>query len=696
VEVLISGVTDGFFDLLGLPMAAGRGFTPEEFVPSGPNAPTALVLSYHLWAEMFGRDPAIVGRSLNIAEFGGRTTIVGVAASEMDLPHGTDFWMALRIDPRSTGHSFIGILRLRPGTRIEALQSGAAAAMASQARTSPTDVGRAYVMEPLLASIVGDLGSTLLIVLGAAGLLLLLACVNVTDLLLARGAARTRELATRAALGASRGRIIRQLLIETLVLACGGAVCGVALAYAGVRLLLMLGASRLPRLTAVPFDAKVLVFAIGVLVFSALAMGIAPAARLSRADIGVLLNESGRSATPGRSAARSMSALIVIEVALAIVLAAGAGWLVQSFARLESVDPGFAAAGRVVVSVKTNRRFDNPAQSLNWWNTALERIRAVSGVAEAGSAITFPLGVERDGNDAIEVEGEVSDPNHPLGARLRPVTPGFFAAMGIKLLAGRDFTADDRQATMPVAIVNQAFARRYLGMRNPLTTKMSFGFPNPDPRTLRPIIGVVEDVRYKSLSEDAEPAFYLPETQTFSPREQTVAVAAHNDDPSSLISGIRSALTAFDPQVVVKFDTAPAMVAGTLTRQRLGMTLMLIFGVLALLLAAIGIYGVIAYASTQRRAELATRIALGASAGQIFWLVMSSGQRLALIGIAVGLAGAYAGGRIVASSVYAMRAFDPAVLFTAAALVALLTFVATMIPALWATRLNPARVLRSD
>ena len=696
VQVLLSGVTQGFFKILNLPLALGRGFTADDFVPSGQNAPEALIVSYRVWTEMFGRDPAIVGKTLRIVEIAGSITIAGVASPEMDFPHGTDFWWALRIDPHGIGHGLAGIVRLRPGTRIEALRSAAGAAMADLARTSPTDAGREYLMTPLLDSIVGSLGPTLLIVLAATALLLLLACVNVTDLLLARGAARTRELAMRAALGASRGRLIRQLLTEALVLAFAGAIFGLGLAYAGIRLLLVLGASKLPRLTTVAFDRRVFLFAIAVLVFSALAMGLAPALRLARANMRSLLNASGRSSTPGRSASGSMSALIVAEVAFAIVLAAGAGWLVESFARLHAVDPGFTTTGRLVVDVKVAKRL-SPAEAHTWWDAMLEGVRAVPGVEWAGSGNTFPLRADRDGTLEVGVQGEVVDPEHEVGTHARGVTRDFFKAMGIHLLAGRDFTADDRQGTRPVAIVNEAFVRRLLGTRNPLATQFAMGLPQPDYRTVYTIVGVVQDVRYASLAGVPEPTCYLAEEQSpFLFLQQPVVVAARAGDPGALISGVQAELTKFDPQIVLNFETAPQIVAETLTNQRLGMTLMVIFGALALVLAAIGIYGIIAYSCAQRRTELATRIALGASAGQVFWLVMKSGQRLALIGIVIGVAGAYAGGRIVAGNFYQMRASDPAILLGATIIVGVVTFLATTIPAISSSRLDPARALRAD
>jgi predicted permease len=435
-----------------------------------------------------------------------------------------------------------------------------------------------------------------------------------------------------------------------------------------------------------------------VLVFSAVVMGFAPAWRLATVDVRTLLNESGRTSTAGLTTSRAMSGLIVAEIALAIVLTAGSGWLVQSFARLGAVDPGYTPEGRVVMAVRPGRTFDfRKIDDVYAWSDALlQRIRDVPGVALAGSAATFPLQPNRDGTVIVGVQGEVWDPNRPTNAHGRNVSVGFFEAMGVRLVAGRLFTADDRGNGRPVAIVNQAFVRMFLGARNPLASSFAFGLPAPNPKSMRDIVGVVEDVAYESLGAPPGPAFYLVQAQLFPLLRQTVVVTARGGDPRALEAGLRSALTAFDPLMMVSFSTAPEIVAATLARQRLGMTLMLIFGVLALVLAAIGIYGVIAYASSQRADEIATRIALGASAGHVFRLVMGSGQGLATAGALLGLAGAYAGGRLVASRVYAMRADDPVILVAAGLIVGVVALVATTIPALRASRIDPIRTIRAE
>jgi len=699
LEVLVTGVSEGFFDTLGMSPALGRTFTHEEHTVAGRDAPSLAIVSDHAWTNLFGRDPTVVGKVMRIAELRSGVTIAGVAPLMLDLPLGTDLWINFRTSPTDVAHVYLTALRLQPGTAIEQLRSAGAIAMAGLARTIPSDVGREYVMQPLLTSLVGDLRPTLIIVFGATALLLVLACVNVTNLLLARGLARTREIAVRTALGASRGRVVRQLLIEAMVLASAGALGGLALGYVAVRLMLVLGASKLPRLQTVPFDGPVLLFALGVLVFTGLTMGAAPALRLAGADLRTLLNESGRNTTASRGASRIMSAMIILEISLAIALVAGAGWLIQSFTRLRTLDAGFETRGRLVLDIRTTRTFPQPDAAMLWSSEMLNRIRAVTG-GLVGAATTLPLRPDRDGALNIELASEPPDPNQVRGAHSRFASAGFFEAMGIKLIAGRTFTVNDRRGGQPVAVVNRAFVRRYFPTGDPLAGSFAYGYPTVDRKTMTRIIGVVDDARYKSLAEAAEPSFYLSQDQALFPFLRTSVVVAtragDSANPESMASTIRAEVKRFDPQSIVNITTARAVVDETLSRQQLGVTLMLIFGVTALILAAVGIYGVIADGVVQRRGEIATRIALGASGSQVFWLIMVGGHRLAAIGLAVGLAVAYAGGRLVASNVFAMRAADPTILVSAGAIGLVITLAATMIPAIRASRQDPVRALRAD
>ncbi|HEX5474662.1 MAG TPA: ABC transporter permease [Vicinamibacterales bacterium] len=704
------GVTEGFFDLFGLPMTLG-GFTPQNFVPPPPRprpapgaqppagpppAPPVVVVSYRLWQELYRGDPNIVGKPIHFAEL--TTTIAGVAPRGFDTPHDVDFWFSDQLGPDDINHFLDGFMRLRPGVALQRANAEMAPVMTQLAHDFPAaDMNRVFVTKSLVASVVGDLGPILIIVMSATGLLLLLACVNVANLLLARGAARSREMAVRVAIGAPRGRIIRQLLTESVVLAAAGAALGVALAYVGVRALLALGASKLPRLDALSFDGRVLLFALATLVVSGLLVGFAPALRLASTDVRTLMGDSTRSATGGRGTTRWLSAMTVIEIALAIVLVAGAGWLVRGFANLRSADLGFVPERRLFFDVSfLGPKYPNGASVDAAGRALLDRLRALPGVTAVGATSNFPLRNTLEASLFAQLHGEPFDSANPMGTRARAVSPGFFGASGTRLLQGRDFTTDDRAKTLPVAIVNKTFAQLYLKGHNPIGVQFAAGYPAPDPRNELTVVGVVDDVRERSVSVPAEPAYYSPITQTGGLQRQTIVVSTSAADPAGVEASIRDEVRRFDPRIAVDFERVTDLVAGTLSRQQLGMTLMLIFGGVALLLAAVGIYGVVAYGVSQRRGEMATRLALGATPGSVFGLVMTHGAMLALVGAAIGLLAAYLSGRVVASRVYAIRASDPIMLAAAIVLVGGITAAATMIPAWRASRLAPSGVLHTE
>jgi predicted permease len=707
VSTIGYGVTEGFFDVFHLPMKLGRTFTHDEHAPS---APAVVVLSNRLWRELFGSDPSIVGRSMRTTNGPPQMTIVGVAPPELDVPRGADFWLNFSVTPQSTGHGFDGFVRIKPGTRLERLQSEMAGVMAGIARDyGMLGKNRRYDLLPLVTAMVGDLGSTLVVVLAAAILLLLLACVNVTNLMLARGSVRAREIAVRVALGAGRGRIVRQLLTESLVLATAGTVGGLAIAYIGVRVLLVFGASELPRLDHVSIlDGRVLAFAFGALVVTAFLVGFAPALRLAGTSLRTLMNESGRSSTGGGAAHRTLKTMIVAEIALAITLVAGAGWLVRSFANLGTTDAGFVSKGKLVFDVVLppsqllpppgTARVTNEMiaeRQLAWTHDLEEHLNPIAGVKTVATMATLPFGSDRDSVLYIGVQGDPIDPDHPLVSRAHRVHERFFDAMGIKIVTGRGFTADDRTTTAPVAIVNRTFVRRYLGNRDPLTARFTAGYPDPPATPVYTVVGVVDDVKYVSLAQAADPAYYTPMAQ--SPYfVQTVVLNTALADPMSIASSVRSAITTMDPQLPVTPQPLSDLISASLRRQRLGMTLMLLFAFAALALAAVGIYGVIAYASAQRVGEVATRMALGATPSDVFWLMMDQGRLLAILGTVVGLSVAYASGRAGSSLLYEVRASDPVILIAATAIVLAITSVAILLPARKVSRIEPSRVLRMD
>jgi predicted permease len=700
-HVQAHAVTEGFFEVFGLPMTRG-GFRHEDHIPFQfqPNAPPqpgpapAVVISTRLWQQLYNSDPAVLGKPIRFAEF--TSTVSGVAPRGFDVPHNGDIWIAQRTPANDVNHGQEGFMRLKPGASIERAKSEMGIVMEGLGRDFPSDKNRIYVTRPLVEQIVGDLGPILVIVLSATGLLLLLACVNVANLLLARGAARAREMAVRAALGAGSGRLVRQLLTESMVLATLGTIVGVIVGAAGLRALLAFGASKLPRLDGVPFDWRVLLFALGMLIVTGAIIGLAPALRLKRTDLKTLMNDGSRSASAGRGTTRWLTTMTVAEVALAIMLVASAGWLVRSFSNLRNTDAGFVADKRLLVEVSfLGPRYPNGQAVAQAHADLLNAVRAIPGVASAGLVSAYPLKGALEGSLLAQFHGEPYDATNPPGTRQRFASPGLFAAMGTPIIKGRDFNTSDLPTTTPVAIVNKVFVERYLNGRDPIGVQFAAGYPQPDPRNEVTIVGVIDDVRQKSLADPAEPASYLSTTQA--PLRRTTAVVQSTQaDPRLLENAIRAELRKQNPMMAIDFELASDVVGGTLRRQQLGMTLMLIFGGIAIVLAAVGIYGVVSYAGSLRRDEMATRLALGASPTEVLLMVMKKGVILGLHGAVIGVSLAYFSGKVVSNQVYAIQASDPLILAISTLLITAITVAATLIPARRAARLNPASALQSE
>jgi predicted permease len=700
---IVYGINEGFFELFGLPMTAG-GFSHDDFTPVAPPPPNAppqqgplprAVISQRLWKEMYNSDPAIIGKSIRFAEF--NTTVAGVAPRDFDMPHGADIWLAIRTPADDPNHSQEGFIRLKHGATIQRAEGEMKQVMSGLSTDFPnSDRNRIYVTKPLVEQIVGDLGPILIIVLSATALLLLLACVNVANLLLARGAARAREMAMRAALGAGWGRLVRQLVTESMVLATLGTVLGVAVGALGLRVLLAIGAAKLPRLDAVRFDVRILLFSLAMLVLTGVIIGLAPAIRLLRSDMKTLINDSSRSASAGRGTARWLMAMTVAEVALAIMLVTGAGWLVRGFANLRNTNPGFVTDKRLLFDVTfLGPRYNSPELVRQAHVDLISAVKSVRGVADAGLVSSYPMRGQLEASLLAQFHGEPFDATNPPGTRLRVASPGLFHAMGTSIIKGRDFNSLDVPTNQQVAVVNKVFVDRYLKGRDPIGVQFSAGYPAPDPRNEVTIVGVVDDVRQKSLADAAEPAFYASLTQ-FGARRATAVVFLSTDDVGAVERAIRAEVRKLNPTMALDFDLATDVVGATLRRQELGMTLMLIFGGIAIVLAAVGIYGVVSYAGSLRRDEMATRLALGASPRDVFVLVMRQGATLGVIGAVIGIGLSYASGQLVANRVYAIKASDPLILSVATLLIVGITLVATTFPAARAARLNPANALQSE
>ncbi|HJR58078.1 MAG TPA: ADOP family duplicated permease [Vicinamibacterales bacterium] len=688
------GVSETFFDLAGTPMALGHALAPADHVRG---APRSIVLSHALWISAFGGRADVVGHTVTLG--GEPARVAGVAPAGFDLPAGTDLWWNLYEGPANIGHLYEGYVRLTPGVTVESLHGRMTQAMAALGAKYPDqNNGRAFRLRPLLDDTVGDLGPVLIILFAATGLLLVLASVNVMNLLLARSTGRSREMAVRAALGASRRRIMAHMLSESLVISAVGGAAGIGAAYAAVRLLERLGGSRLPRLDSIGFDGAVWSFVGATIVLTGLVVGILPALRTARTDLSAVINESGRTVHGSRTTRRMLGLFVVVEIAVAVALVAGAVRLVRSFDHLHGIDPGFVAGDTLVVDVLLPANPYGNQQRINaWWETVEHRLRDV-GAKRVAAASALPLQHEWDTTTFVDISSrrDIPPDQRPNG-RLRRVSADFFSVMGVSLVAGRSFTRDDAPGAPGVAIVNQAFVRRFLGAADPLRERVSgFRYRRVDGRVIPEevaIVGVAADVRFADLTVPAEPTVYVPITQMVVLRQSLVLTAA-NGAAEQLVPAARQALAAVDPNVAVEFGSMLSLVASSLERQRLGMLLMSAFGAAALLLTTIGVFGVIAYVVAQRTTEMAVRQALGATRPQVFWLVLSHGAVMSAAGIGLGVVLAWWTGRLLASYVYDVNAADPLVLGGSALLVALVAVSATLIPASRAARGELVRALR--
>ena len=710
------GVTDQFFEVFGSRMELGRGFEPDE-------RPGPIVIAYTTWRDMPRSDPDIVGK--NVQAEGRPRQVVGVTPADFEFPRDPGYWYLMRLGSAYDNvRAYEGFIRLRPGRTHEQIQADLTRLAEDLGADAATNQPLVLVAQPFLEYVVGDLRSTVTILFGATAILLLIACINVTNLLLSRATVRAREMALREAVGAGRWRIIRHLLLESFLLSSLGGALGLAIAAAGIRVLLRMAPADLPRLDTVPVDNTVLLFAVGITVLTGILVGLAPAWRLARSQLRSLMNEGGRGSSAGPARNRLFSVLVVAEIALAVLLVIGAGLLVRSYSNLTATDPGFNpervltffmnVPGRVEVSVETNAEGQREIRGsyrpmANFFRELEERMRGLPGVEAVASANSIPLDpAQYDRSPTFNLPGQPGGDSGEAAsvARSRSVSPEFFATMEIRMLAGRGLLWSDRHDSQGVGVVNETFARRFFPGQDPLGQRIRYpenlyvpgavGFQLAH-RTVDEleIVGVVEDVKYLALAEPAEPTIYLS-TEQWTNRRRTVVVRTSVDNPESLVPAIRREIESMDPLLTAQFALYTPIVRASIARERLGMTLLVIFALVALLLAVVGIYGLMSYSVMQRTGEIAVRSAIGASPGQVMALVMGRGVRLALAGIVLGVIGAVALRQIVASQLYGLSALDlrtfilvPLVLFGVAAF-------ACFVPALRATRIDPADLLRIE
>jgi predicted permease len=700
----VNGARVGFdyFAMLGVRPALGRSFLPEE---DAPGRGEVVILSDGLWRRRFGAERGVIGREIRLD--GRPHTVIGVMPASMDYTvFGEDVWVptAFSVD-RLAMHDehYLTVLgRLRPG--ISPGQAGdELRGLAGWLRTNypRENQDRGLFATSYKEELLGDYRPRLYVLLGAIGFVLLIACANIANLLLARAAARSRETAIRVAIGAGRSDLIRQALTESLVLAAAGGLLGLVAGYWGVTALVTFGPQDVPRLGQASVNGPVLAFAIGITLLSGLAVGLAPALRVAVKPPHDALKEGGRGIRAGRERVRS--ALVVAEMALALMLITGAGLLIRSAIRLNAVDPGFDPSGVVAGRVSLPAvGYESPGQVVR----AFERIDAalVSLPGASNGALVSAAPLEGSSSNGLIPEGRPLEIGSAINSMMRLVTPGYFATMRVRLLRGRTFTADDRQGAPLVMVINERLAREAFPGKDPIGKRIACcDEPGPDgaPRW-KEVIGVVNDVRAGGLQEAPEPEFYLPIVQapdaawTWTDRTMTLVVRGDHE-ALSLMGPVSRAIAEVDPSLpVYNLETMQGRLVDSLAQSRFSTMLLTAFGVIALLLAAIGVYGVISYGVTQRTQEIGIRMALGARDADVLSLVVRHGAALAGMGLACGLAGALALSGLLGSLLYQVSPTDPPTFATGIIVLMATAVLAAVLPARRAARTSPMVALRSE
>ena len=697
-------VTASFFRVMGVAPLRGRVFSDLE---DGPGQARTVVLSHRLWSRRFGADPGVIGQNLILNSV--PHTVLGVMPPQFDqVADAEELWTAaaftLMQRAEHDGHFLTVYGRLKPGVTSE--QAGAdLEPIAARLRESYPDANhgiRPFVV-PLLESIVGDTRGRIVVLFGAVTLVLLIGCVNVANLLLARGAGRARELAVRAALGAGRGRIIRQLLAENVALALGASGLGIGMAWLGVRMIVAAAPENVPRLDQLRLDLAGVGFAVTAALVSALFFGLLPAIRTARADLFTALREGSRGAS-GRSRDWLKQGLVATEVGLAMVLLVGAGLLIRTAIHLGRVDPGFDPAGVLSARVSLPRvGYESWDRVTPTFSRIADELNRRPGVVSAGLVSQVPMG-PGGGSNGLVPEGKALEGRNALSSRLRMVTPGYLATMRIALKRGREFTADDRRGRPRVMIVNETLARLAFPGQDPIGRRMacceaddSTGGP-----TWKEIIGVAGDVRSAGLASDIEAEFYLPIEQAppdawdWVQRTMTITVRTAGD-PAGATTVLADAVRTVDPSVpIFQVATMDQRIGRSLAESRFNTQLLTVLGVLGLCLAVVGIYGVIAFFVARRTREIGIRSALGASRASIRGLVVRQGLTPVLVGVALGTVASLAATRLLAGQLRGVSANDPVtILVVAACLVAVATG-AMLIPAAAATRIDATVAMREE
>ncbi|HZF10684.1 MAG TPA: ABC transporter permease [Thermoanaerobaculia bacterium] len=701
-------VSGDFFGVLGTPTAVGRTLGPAD---DAPGKPRAVVLSHGFWQRRFGGDPRVVGRTISLS--GNPMTVVGVMPPRFSFPRGSDMpagygfaaapdaWVPAAFaekDRQNRGsHNGMAIGRLKPGIGLTAAQAELRALCQRFGQTYPdSDKGWSARLIPITEQMVGDVRPALLILWGAVGFVLLIACANVANLLLARAASRQKEIAVRTAIGAGRGRLLAQLLTESVLLALLGGVLGVALAAAGLAAFsAFVPASVAGAAKSLSLDVRVLAFTAALCLLVSLLAGLVPALQMTRPDLAQTLREGTRAGAGGVGSRRIRSVLVVAEVALAVLLLVGAGLLLRSFSRLLAVDPGFRTARILSFRIELPPdRYSAPQRAL-FFDRLLDRLKGLPGLVAAGAVSEVPMSGTED-IDGFIVEGRPAPkPGEMTVADSRQATPGYFETMGIPLRRGRFFHAGDVDGKQRVAIVDDVMARTGWPDQEAVGKRFRMGDFNDKNDRWITVIGVVGSVRHSGLHADPRPQLYRVEAQAPSP--QMYVVARTTGDPRSLVAAATAAVHAVDrDQPLSQVRTLEQVVAESLAARRFNLLLLGLFAGLALALSAVGIYGVTAYSVTQRTREMGLRMALGAQPSGVLRLVVGEAGALVGLGVLVGLAAAFALTRVMASLLYGVGTTDPGTFAAVAVGLTGVALAAAYVPGRKATRVDPLTALRAE
>ncbi len=702
-------VTQDYFRLFGAPIMLGRTFTAQE---DSPNGGKVVVLSYGLWQRKFGGNPQIVGSAISLGNE--PYTVVGVLGKDFDTDPVADVWLPFQFDPNSQdqAHYFQGAARLKPGITLAQANAQLKVAGDQFRRRYPDEFGPqdGFAVQPLRDSIVSDVRKSLLVLVGAVSFVLLIACANVANLLLVRATGRKREFAIRAAMGAGRGRIIRQLLTESVLLSLIGGILGLVLGFVGVRALLAVSPGGIPRIgengAAVGIDWRVLGFTLGVSLVTGIIFGLFPALSASSPDLNSTLKESSNRSGTGLRQGWARSLLVVSEVSMALVLLIGAALLIRTFIALRGVNPGFSAHNVLTMEMSlTGDRFTKSAGVAQMVRDGRERLNAIPGVESSASTCCLPL-EGGFGLPFIVVGRPLGKQQNTGGAGWMNLSPGYFDVYKIPILRGRDFTDQDTMGTPGVVIINQAMAKKFWPKEDPIGQQIIIGkgvgpeFEEP----ARQIVGIVGDIHDGGLNRDPHPVMIVPQAQV--PDGVTalnarigpvVWLVRTRTDPHQIIGTVTEQLRqASGGFPVARVRTMEEVVIHSTAREDFNMLLLTIFGASALVLAAIGIYGLMAYSVQQRTQEMGIRMALGANRGTIRNLVVRHGMTLALIGVVIGVGAAFGLMRLLASFLFGVKMYDPLVFVTVPVILSAVALAAVWFPATRASKLDPMQALRVE